>query len=151
MLPANQKILNALQLPVVYGITDGQQMTEPEFLESLERACFRGLRLIQLREKDLPPELLYKLAEKVMVIAKHYSAQVLINSSMEIAQAVKAHGVHLTAQQLISLTARPDFPIVACSCHNQIELHYAQRLGCDFAVLGPVQTTQTHPEHNSKL
>ncbi|MBU6468985.1 MAG: Nudix family hydrolase [Betaproteobacteria bacterium] len=150
MLPANQKILNGLQLPVVYGITHGQQMTEPVFLESLERACFRGLRLIQLREKELPEDLLGKLAEKVMAIAKHYSAQVLINSSFDMAQRVNAHGVHLTSKQLMSLSTRPDFALVAASCHNPAELEQAQTIGCDFVVLGPVQKTLTHP-HGTPL
>ena len=146
MLPANESILDALRLPVHYGITFGSHMTEPMFLEALERACFRGLRLIQLREKELDRDLLIKLAEKVMAIAHHYSAKVLINSSIEVAQAVGAHGVHLTAAQIMSMTERPSLSLVSGSCHNLAELQRAQQLGCDFVVLGPVDNTLTHPD-----
>ena len=34
---------------------------------------------------------------------------------------------------------------VAASCHDADELDAAQALGCDFAVLGPVQATASHP------
>ncbi len=34
---------------------------------------------------------------------------------------------------------------VAASCHDAGELAQAQRLGLDFAVLGPVQATRSHP------
>src|SRR5690606_35147224 len=48
---------------------------------------------------------------------------------------------------LPALDARPlpaELPVGA-SCHTLEELQAAQALGCDFAVLGPVQATATHP------
>ena len=49
--------------------------------------------------------------------------------------------IHVLAAQ----TVRPDFPLVAASCHSPAELLLAAQLGCDFAVLGPVLTTASHP------
>jgi len=34
---------------------------------------------------------------------------------------------------------------VGAACHDLTQLQAAQRLGCDFAVLGPVQATDSHP------
>jgi 8-oxo-dGTP diphosphatase len=56
-------------------------------------------------------------------------------------------GVHLGAEQLSQLDARP-LPAgqcVAASCHSVEELQAAQRLGCDFAVVGPLAATASHP------
>ena len=39
----------------------------------------------------------------------------------------------------------PESVLVGASCHDLAQLQAAQRLGCDFAVLGPVQATASHP------
>jgi 8-oxo-dGTP diphosphatase len=53
--------------------------------------------------------------------------------------------VHLQARQLAAQTARPDFALVAASCHTAAELERAAQLGCDFAVFGAVRATASHP------
>lgn len=146
MLPANGFLLRSLELPPVYAITHGEAMGEPALLEALERAFFRGLRMVLLRENSLPPELLQKLAEKVMVVARPWQAKVMIHSQVEVAQAVGASGVHLSSRQLMECKIRPDLPWVAASCHNPEELAWAEKLGLDFAVLGPVASTPSHPD-----
>ena len=56
-------------------------------------------------------------------------------------------GVHLGSEQLQQLQQRPlpESVLVGASCHDLAQLQAAQRLGCDFAVLGPVQATASHP------
>ncbi len=146
MLPANAPILKALELPTVYGISHVSEMGEAVFLEALERAFERGLRLVQLREKDLPAERLHKLSEKVLRAARPWQARVLVNTDIALAQAVEADGVHLASGQLATLTVRPDLPLVAASCHDVDDLRRAEELGVDFVVLGPVAPTATHPD-----
>jgi len=58
---------------------------------------------------------------------------------------VGAHGVHLTARQLAETAARPALDWVGASCHTAAGLRSAEALGADFAVLGPVAATPTHP------
>jgi 8-oxo-dGTP diphosphatase len=73
-------------------------------------------------------------------------AEVLVNGGIELAAELQV-GVHLRGAQLASLQARP-LPAglaVAASCHDAGELRHAERLGCDFAVLGPVSETASHP------
>jgi 8-oxo-dGTP diphosphatase len=45
----------------------------------------------------------------------------------------------------MQLEARPDLPLVAASCHNAPELARAAALELDFAVLGPVRESLSHP------
>ena len=56
-------------------------------------------------------------------------------------------GVHLKAAQLAGMAQRP-LPAalpVGASCHDAADLRHAERLRCDFAVLGPLQATPSHP------
>jgi 8-oxo-dGTP diphosphatase len=71
---------------------------------------------------------------------------VLINSDIELALRLGADGVHLAAAQLARLERRPALSWCAGSCHNAEELVRAAQLGVDFAVLGPVQATPSHPD-----
>ena len=73
-------------------------------------------------------------------------AKILVNSDAALAREIGADGVHLTAEQLRSATARPDFPWCGASCHSSEELRRAEALGVDFVVLGPVRATPSHPD-----
>jgi 8-oxo-dGTP diphosphatase len=62
--------------------------------------------------------------------------------------ALDAGGFHATAAVLSQLRARP---VAAekwfgASCHGAADLARARELGADYAVLGPVRTTATHPD-----
>ena len=145
ILPANGAILRALALPAVYGITQAETRGLDAFKQQLVEALQRGLKLVQLREKQLPPCVLRGFAAEVIALAHHHGARVLINSDVALARDTGADGVHLTAAQLRTLTQRPDCDWVAASCHDRAEIQAATRLGADFAVLGPVMPTPTHP------
>jgi 8-oxo-dGTP diphosphatase len=145
LLPANAPILRALRLPAVYGITHAQELGVSEFLRRLERALESGLKLVQVREKGMTREALHKFAANVTKAAHAHGARVLVNGNAELARAVGADGVHLTAAQLAQTQQRPAFDLVGASCHDAAELARASDLGVDLAVLGPVAPTPTHP------
>jgi 8-oxo-dGTP diphosphatase len=145
VLPANGPILRALDLPDVYGITQAQPLGVEVFMRRLTAALARGLKLIQVREKNMPPVALREFATMVAREAHAHGARVLINGDAAVARDAGADGVHLTSAQLRTLAQRPDCEWVAASCHSRAELEAAARLGVDFAVLGPVAATPTHP------
>jgi 8-oxo-dGTP diphosphatase len=145
LLPANGPILRALRLPAVYGITNAAVLGRDEFLQRTERALAAGLRLIQLREKAWTLAAQRALAQALIPLAHRYGARVLVNGDLEFARALGADGVHLAAMRLAGLESRPDIDLVGVSCHDETELERAARLGADFAVLGPVLPTPSHP------
>lgn len=149
LLPANGPILAALALPTVYGITRADDLGEVEMLHRLELALHKGLRLIQVREKNWPPTRLATFAEQVIVCARRFDARVLVNGAIDLAYEVGADGVHLTAQQLMNSQERPDVALCAASCHDKREMLQAEKLGLDFVVLGPVLATPSHPDSQS--
>ena len=145
MLPANAPILRALSLPPLYAISNVQELGEEEFMRQMEAALHNGLRLMQLREKNLSRDGLRDLALQVMALAHAHGAKVLLNGDVALAQEVGADGVQLTGAQLTELNERPDVEWCAASCHSVEELRRAEELGCDFALLSPVLPTLSHP------
>ena len=144
LLPANAPILRALDLPAVYGISNAAELGADEFLCRLGRALQNGLRLLQIREKQLTRDQCLALATQVVGLAHDHGARVLVNGSVEIAREAGADGVHLTAAQLMQTAARPACDLVGASCHDTAELARAAAIGADFAVLGPVLPTPSH-------
>jgi 8-oxo-dGTP diphosphatase len=145
ILPANGPILRGLALPTLYGVSNAWQVGAEVFLERLDAALNRGLRLVQVRENALERGAAETLTHRIVQHARAHGAQVLVNTDVERAMRAGADGVHLTASRLVALDARPDMPLVAASCHDVRELAHAAALGLDFVVLGPVAETASHP------
>ena len=145
LLPANGPILRALALPTFYGISNAVEVGTHIFLQRLDEAFQRGLRLVQIREKAMTLEALEALAADASVLASTRGASVLLNADDDLARRSGVAGVHLSASRLMSVRARPGFDIVGASCHDVGELARAAELGLDFAVLGPVKETASHP------
>lgn len=149
MLPANAPVLRALELPPVYAITHAAETGIHTSLERLETALQQGLRMIQVREKSMMKEALADFARAVVSLARPHGARVLLNSDNGdpgFYQEVGADGVHFSSPRLMMLKKRPDIEWCGASCHNAEELFQAERLEMDFAVLGPVLPTLSHPE-----
>jgi 8-oxo-dGTP diphosphatase len=145
LLPANSPVLRALLLPAEYAISCASEIGEARFLESLQRRLAGGLKFVQVREKSLEPTALARLVERVVGAARPHNARVIVNGDVELARSAGADGVHLTGEQLTTLEKRPSIDLVGASCHSTESLRRAEALEVDFAVLGPVKATPTHP------
>lgn len=139
MLPANAPVLASLALPHEYAITDAQGRGAQEMLSAVRRRLAGDLRLIQVRDKAMPQREAF--ARAVIELAHRHGAKVLVNGGPALGD-----GVHFSAAQLMQLQARPAQGLAAASCHDAAELARAMALGLDFAVLGPVKATTTHPK-----
>jgi len=137
MLPANAPVLASLALPPEYAVTDAENLGVEFSLSRLRARLERGLKLIQVRDKDLPDRAGF--AGNVVELAHRYGAKVLINGGPALGD-----GIHFTAQQLMALVERPKGGLAAASCHTRGELERAMQLELDFAVLGPVMATPSH-------
>jgi 8-oxo-dGTP diphosphatase len=146
MLPANGPILRALRLPRGMGITDAGGLGVDAQLAAIQTALARGLKLIQVREPYLSAEERESFARQVLARARPAGTLVVVNGDAELARRIGADGLHLPAAQLAATTRRPDFEWVGASCHTRPELERAAELGLDYALLGPVRATATHPD-----
>lgn len=144
VLPANAPVMHALALPPVYAISNAAEMGEAAFLNALTLQLKQGLRLIQIREKQLHHADLRDFIIKVQQLAKPYAAKLLLNADVALAQSLGLDGVHLSSAQLMQCQQKPRGLMVAASCHSQAELAHAEKLGLDFAVLSPIKATKSH-------
>lgn len=145
VLPANGPVFAAMALPEMYGITGFPHSDTDSALARIDAALDRGLRLVQVRAKDWPPAALEKFAAAVVERTHRRGAKVMINGDAGLAARSGADGVHLTSDQLLTAATRPALPLVAASCHDAADIKKAEALRLDFAVLGPVCATPTHP------
>lgn len=147
MPPADIPVVAALLQPDRYLVTPDPAGDEVEWLDSLERAlATSAVKRVQLRARDCTVARWAGLAREATRRCQQAGAEVLVNGDTRLAEELGV-GVHLQAAQLRTLTQRPlgsNAP-VAASCHDAAELRLAQDLGCDFAVLGAVNATASHP------
>ena len=149
MLPANGPILKALRLPRVCGITHAGEIGIDAQLARLEAALAGGLRLVQIREPALPDADCERFARAVVERCHAAGALAVVNGDAALARRIGADGLHLPARSLMAADGRPDFEWVGASCHSRAELEQAAALELDYALLGAVRPTQSHPERAS--
>lgn len=151
MPPADRPVVAALRQPARYLVTPVPGASDATWLRGLEQALQASVDagtslLVQLRAPGLTALRWRPLAGQAAALCRQAGAEMLLNGDAELADEL-AVGLHLQARQLGGLDARPVAPdrLCAASCHDVDELRMAQVLGCDFAVLGPVRPTPTHP------
>lgn len=147
---ANQPIVTAANLPSRYVIT-GEYSDEADLFIRLESVLSGGAKLIQWRAKRLDKTSYLLLANKIAILCEKYNACLQLNC--EPAWYLECRwpefvGLHLTSQQLNSLTNRPAGVThwLSASCHTSAEIQKAQEVGVDFIVLSSVLVTASHPE-----
>ena len=146
MPPADIPVVAALTQPDRYLVTPEPGNEDSLWLAALERALANGIRRVQLRAPACEPQRWRSLVTQAVARSREAGAQVLVNADLELAQSLGV-GLHLRASQLTGITKRPlpSGETVAASCHTLEELLTAQAIGCDFAVVGAIRPTATHP------
>lgn len=145
LLPATVPCLRWLALPTVMGVSHAAELGCAEFLLRLDRALARGLRCVQLREPLLDVSEFDRLYGEVQARTRTAGARLIVNSVHPRRYWDDAGAVHLRASDLATLDGRPELALVGASVHTRAELDRAGALGLDYAVLGAVLPTPTHP------
>jgi thiamine-phosphate pyrophosphorylase len=114
-------------------------------LDILGMTLAAGVRLVQLREKDLDGRRLYERAREFRRLTTAAGALLIINDRLDIAMAAGADGVHLGQEDLPLEAARRVAPelIIGASTHSLEEALAAQATGASYVNIGPIFATQT--------
>ena len=151
MPPADRPVVAALLQPDRYLVTPEPGDDDAAWLASLSAALAAGIRRVQLRARAIDSQPRWRnLTETAVALCRKAGAETLVNGDIDLAREMGI-GVHLRSTQLADLSVRPlpENLTVAASCHDAEALQRAQALGCDFAVLGSVLPTATHPQASS--
>ena len=121
--------------------------------QAVADAVRSGIRLVQLREKQLSEHDYLILARDIRALTTAYGARLLINSRVQIAAEVCADGVHLPRSASISEARRVMGPraLIGVSAHSAEELRRAEAEGADFVTLSPVFPTASKPWNRDVL
>ena len=151
MPPADRPVVAALMQPDRYLVTPSPTLGDEAWLASLASALASGVRCVQLRAPGVDALRWAGLAARAVALCRGAKAEVLVNGDIALASQLGI-GVHLRSAQLRDAGAvdalaatRSGGNRIGASCHDALDLRHAQALGCDFAVLGPVRATASHP------
>jgi thiamine-phosphate pyrophosphorylase len=120
----------------------------------LGQALEAGVRMVQIREKDLDARKLIDLAQHLIPLIKQHQGTVLVNDRVDIALALDADGVHLRSDSLPLPVARRVLGgnrLIGLSVHSAEEVRYAENEGADFVVLGPIFETPSKEPYGPPL
>ena len=129
----------------IYLVTSEAQSAGRSTLDVVRMALDGGMRLVQLREKNLPIAELTRLARDVRELTARAGAVLIINDHIDIALAVGADGVHLGLDDMPLRAARERAPdlVLGASTHNVAEALEAQEAGASYINIGPLFETKT--------
>ena len=130
----------------IYLVTDEKACLGKDFYACIEEAIKGGVKIVQLREKNISTKDFYEKALKVKEICKNYSVLFIINDRLDIAQAVEADGVHLGQSDMPIEKAREilkDRFLIGATARNVEEARRAELLGADYIGSGAIFGTST--------
>ncbi len=143
MLPANDPILRSLQLPDVLNLTCISETGRDTLLHKLAQR--QDAPWVIVREPQKSREQLAALVGELSEIIHPRGGKLIVNADPAWLKGWPVDGVHLNSARLAACEARPHFAWVGASCHSRAELAHAAALGLDYALLGHVQATASHP------
>jgi thiamine-phosphate pyrophosphorylase len=112
----------------------------------LDQFLSAGVKLVQLRAKDLPSNEFFALAQQAREATRRAGALLIVNDRADIALAVQADGVHLGQEDLPLDAARKIVGhklILGISTHDLAQAKAAEASGADYIGFGPIFGTTT--------
>jgi len=97
----------------------------PTFYKDLEKILSsKRVFFFQLRLKNIPKNLIVKIAKKIKKITKKYKVKLIINDDSKLAKKIGADGCHIGQFDNTITSARKDIKkkIVGVTCHNSRKL-----------------------------
>lgn len=144
MLPANAPVLAALALPAIMVVSNCAQYGVDPWIEKLAHRVLEEKLLVQIREKGAPRQRVQHVLSRALARTEPFGSRVVVNS--DCGTYPQCPAIHLTSRALMEATLRPAGTLVGASCHDDRELEQAERIGVDYAVVGPVNATASHPD-----
>lgn len=123
-------------------------MTNPVvgYAKCAEAAVKAGVKIIQLRMKHTPKEVILREAYEVRKATSGTDTLFIVNDNPEIAAEVGADGVHVGQDDMKPCEIRSRFPelsLIGLSTHNPDQTRASRNEPIDYIGVGPVYSTPT--------
>ena len=134
-------------LPRFYLITPDFSGNKNLYLSELEESLKNGVKLVQLRSKNLSLQEYLKLENDLLPIIRSFGAKLILNNSESLLSASSADGIHFPSKEYANLKKRPISHkyLFSVACHNKEQIKHAENIDADFGVLCPVFSTPSSP------
>ena len=145
MTPRHSERMQRFQQAGLYLVTSEPLSAGRTTADIVRAALAGGVKLVQLREKEMPLRTFVDLAREVRGLTAAAGALLIINDRLDVVLAVGADGVHLGQDDLPIPAARrlaPDL-IIGASTHSIDEARRAQAEGASYINIGPLYPTGT--------
>jgi thiamine-phosphate pyrophosphorylase len=138
--------------PPLLLITDRRQARRT-LVEVVAAALTSGCRWVSVREKDLPETEQMALARMLAPMVWRHGGKLSLHGTPELAQAVKADGVHLpsgsdpqAARKLLGADK-----LIGVSIHSVGDAEAIDPTNVDYAVAGPAFETESKPGYGPEI
>ena len=133
----------------LYAITDPGLSPGLVVLDHVRQALQGGARIIQYRDKTQPFQQQLELARQLKSLCDEHQAWLIINDSIELAQACQAQGLHIGKDDADLTAARQQLgtkAIIGVSCYNDLaRAQSMQNQGADYVAFGRFFPSHTKP------
>jgi thiamine-phosphate pyrophosphorylase len=130
----------------VYVVTD-RHLARPRSVSDVCLAALgAGVRILQLREKNLPRDEVVRSARDLLALTRSFGARLVINDDPLICAEVHADGVHLGRDDMPAERARKLLGpgvLIGVSVREPMEARAAEDGGADYVAANLVFTTAT--------
>jgi thiamine-phosphate pyrophosphorylase len=134
----------------LYVITDTHLIPRSRFAATVEAAVRGGATMVQLREKETPPDEMIRLGRELLAVTRRYGALLIVNDHPAVAREIGADGVHVGREDPPVEEARallgPDV-IIGASCYGDLDRAVAaEQAGADYVAFGTPFPSPTKPK-----
>ena len=125
-------------------VTDRHETRGRDLVDVVAAAVAGGVRLVQLRERDLPAAEVEALARRLLERLRGTGASLLVNGHPALALALGI-GLHVSAAAPALASTKP--ALYGRASHDEVEVRRALADGVSYLVVGPVFPTGSKPGH----
>ena len=131
----------------LYAITESNSKN---LIENVTLALKGGIKILQYRNKQASSQQKQQEAQALAALCKKFNTPFIINDDIQLAQKVRADGVHLGRDDGSILEARAqlgDKAMIGVTCYQDIEIaRQAEKLGANYVAFGSFFASPTKPQ-----
>lgn len=134
-----------MNLRGLYAITDEILTPHKTIVSQVQRAIEAGVKIVQYRNKTASDDEVEDICIELQNICKKYGAIFILDDRIELANKIKADGIHIGKDDIPLVEARKIFGgIIGVSCYGELNRAIeAEKNGADYVAFGAFFETKT--------